>query len=312
MPLNVSMAISRLTHIRLFIILLFLVEISIVALPYVVEAEETVKKNRTTNDIPDCIVESEYGSVNWTTGVVRAKGRNRTPLKQGQSDVALDTMIMESATNSARENLFQILRSIGMPHKSTYEKRDSVELSEHTLIAKIKKTAVGAKIVKKYPVSGQTVEVVLETSIYGDFLESVLPPAIEDIPDIELFEPENQYSENQGLRYTGMIIDARGIGLKPVICPSVVSEQGEEIYSPMFISRKYAVDRGVSSYICSLDPVIISSKVGNNPLTIKGLRKDGDRNYAIVISMSDSDRIQKIAERHIFMRGCRVIILVSR
>lgn len=119
------------------------------------------------------------------------------------------------------------------------------------------KKASSAKLVKSYYISvlGQIVEVEVETKIYGDFLESVLPARIVEIPNIELFESEGGsfqsaqnltsnalYSNDRGSgsdsesysknikTYTGLVVDARGIKFKPVISPVIVSEQREKRY----------------------------------------------------------------------------------
>lgn len=324
---------------RLFISFLFIILIA----PSIAGAGEALHPTTPMQEPSDCIVELAYGSINWTTGVIRAKGIGSSDKRGG----AKEALILKAARNSARDHLIEILNVIGLPdrHKisktvvqttqSTPPSADTTQ-SIHTIVAQMKKKAMGAKVAEIRHLSNQTVEVIVETNMHGDFLQSVLPPAIREIPEIELFEPDSAYQESaqpestlhtdewengpgvvrreksQSVSsYTGIIIDARDIGFKPVIAPIIVSEQGEEIYSPLFVTRKYAVERGVCTYICSLNPAIIAQKVGSNPVTIKGLRKDSDRNYSIVISMADADKIQRMAERHLFMKRCQVIIVIS-
>ncbi|MBF0257712.1 MAG: hypothetical protein HQK62_02555 [Desulfamplus sp.] len=311
-------------------------------MPSIIEAAD-IGHTMYVKGAADCVVELTYGTINWTTGVIQAKGRaseNRDTEKRA------DPSDFESARNSAKDHLVDIFKSIGLPSKYIISKLDfsltepvssstEINSSIHTIIAQIKKRAMNAKIVESHRSSRGVLEVTLMANMYGDFLQSVLPSEIRELPEIELFEPDNQYQEsgligrtfhdNQWIkdtgmmiqsgkdkdRYTGIIIDARGIKFKPVICPIVVNEQGEEIYSPTFISRKYAVERGVCSYICSLEPEATSRKIGNNPIMIKGLRRDGDKNNTIVVSMSDADKLQRMPERHLLMKGCRVVIVIS-
>jgi len=321
---------------RLFIltVAMFLIETSIVEAGRPVHLTDHIDKSSY------CIVELSYGSINWTTGVIRAKGRSSSENSGNRGTD--DSSVLKSAKNSARDHLVEILNVIGLPGKYRISEAAPLESqsptisaevtqSIHMIIAQMKKKAMSAKVVEVRHISKKIAEVTLETDMYGDFLQSVLPPAIREIPDIELFESGNHYQESdlgqrtfhadQGFRssdsisskdsHTGIIIDARDIGFKPVICPVIVSEQGEEIYSPPFISRKYAVERGVCSYFSTHDLSLLSQKVGNNPVTIKGLRRDSDRNYSIIISMSDADKIQRMPERHLFMKGCKVAIIVS-
>ncbi len=338
-PLNLFMTISIKNYKTLLLILLFLLQIATVTLSEVNALDTGERKKSKSDEKIEYIVKSEYGSINWTTGVVRAKGRNAPPIHN--KDIITDAVLIELATENAREHLFEILKSIGLvSNKLASEKKEFEKQPEYATIAQIKKTSFGAKMVKSHYVSvlGQIVEVEVEAKIYGDFLDAVLPPEIGEIPDIELFDLEGRYFSSakehnlkdnnldkreklkadlkshlpQKFPYTGLVIDARGIKFKPVICPVILSEQGEEIYSPQFISRKYAVERGICSYISDTEPLTISQKAGNKPATIKALRKDSDNNRSIIISMSDADRIQKMAERHIFMKGCRVVIVVSK
>lgn len=328
-------------------LLVFAIIISIFSTcPSIAQAEEGQPKKASS----DYVAELRYGSINWTTGVIRVNGKS-SPTNRELTTID-DSFMIKSAKNSAREHLLEILYTIGLPGKpvsfnATHSDHQAIPYtakimpSIHTRIAQMKKQAMNAKVVDISRISGKSAEVILETTIYGDFLQSILPSQIDEIPNIELFEPENQYQDSdisQGFShtdkginntadwiwqskavhrngsYTGLIIDARGIEFKPVICPVVISEQGEEIYSPVFISREYAVERGVCSYVCSLDPsdLAILQKAGNNPVIVKGLRKESDRNYCIVISMSDADKIQRIPERHQFMKGCRVVIVLSK
>ncbi|MBF0467832.1 MAG: hypothetical protein HQK61_02950 [Desulfamplus sp.] len=326
----------------LLIAAIFIVAIfSVFTQPSPIEAEDILHAMPVKGNA-ECIVDLGYGSINWTTGTIQARGRSLA--KKNQSTET--SYNLEAARNSANDNLVEILKFIGLPGKYIISKQDRLlsqsttssetEMSSHihTVIAQIKKKAMNANIVKTRQNNGGSTEMMLETNMYGEFLQSVLPPQIKEIPEIELFEPDTQsqedekgrktFHENQWIKdtgmihmtrdndsHTGIIIDARSIRFKPVLYPVIVSEQGQEIYGPMFISRKYAAERGVCTYICSLDPALTAKKAGKNPVMIKGLRKDSERNNTIVISMSDADKIQKMPERHLFMKGCRVVIVIS-
>ena len=115
----------------------------------------------------------------------------------------------------------------------------------------------------------------------------------------------------EDIPYTGLIIDARGLELEPALYPTIVSEQGNEIYSSLFISREFAVQYGVCTYICSMDKAIREKRIGPHPLIFKALRKSSDENASVVISMADTKQIEKATERHIFLKECRVIIVMG-
>jgi len=272
-----------------------------------------------------CVVEFRGGSMNWSVGIIEAKGGSsdtevlldggisrgvKNTIPDGKSNHGIDLSLesMEArAVASARKNIIQIFDAIvGGQERRVAENGYSI----HMLKAQIEKKALNAHLTVSRELMDGAVAVVLTTDIYGDFLKLILPRELRQIPDIEVIDPGNQYGNRT--QYTGLVIDARDIGFKPVISPTVLSEQGEEIYGPMFASRAYAVEKGVCSYAYTPETEIIERRVGENPLTIKGLRKEGDNNETIVITISDADKIQRIPERHKFMKACKVLILVSR
>jgi hypothetical protein len=58
-----------------------------------------------------------------------------------------------------------------------------------------------------------------------------------------------------------------------------------------------------------MDQALKDKRTGNHPLILKGLRKQGKPNTAIVISMSDYSLLEKATERHRFLKECRIIIV---
>jgi hypothetical protein len=60
-----------------------------------------------------------------------------------------------------------------------------------------------------------------------------------------------------------------------------------------------------------MDQALASARTGSNPLVIKALRKTGDKTGAIVVSMADAETLDRATERHIFLKECRVIVVVK-
>ena len=280
------------SHVRIIIfILLFLFFI----LPPFSQARE--------NDY--CITPKENGSVNWSTGAVKATG------KASPSDNTLNESpdaILERAKLDARRNLIKILKQIA------FNSTDSTSFSPgDAIMAGIEKRAMDAAISQQHYTSDRAMEVTIETNMFGGFLQLVLPEEIGEITGLKIIPGREQSNKRpEYKKNTGLIIDARGIDFQPVIYPSIVSEQGDEVYSSRFISREYAVQAGVCQFSCNPDSIQTNKRTGSNPLIIRGLRKGGKTNQSIVISRSDAETIEKTAERHLFMKECRVVILLDQ
>lgn len=255
----------------------------------------------------DCITVHKNGSINWTTGTVQATGK-AAPSENPLND-SPDAILIQ-ATLDARQNLIHILMEIAFDTSD----RDNF-LPGDPIIAGIEKQAMDATLTHQHYTSDRAMAVTIETTIFGGFLQLVLPEDIQEIIGLKIIPQKDKYHRGARVRhepYTGLILDARGIDFKPTITPSVVSEQGEEIYSARFISREYAVQAGVCRFSCTLDPVMNSRRTGSNPLVIRGLRKGGETNHTIVISRSDAVTIERTAERHLFMRKCQVVIVLDQ
>ena len=250
----------------------------------------------------DCITRFENGAINWSTGKISAIGKaSPEDNKEGSHE-----SVLGSARADANRQIIDILKQIKINNilsVGEYASKNDV------ILAGMEKTARDASFLKLYYTSALSVELMIETSIFGSFLQLILPEEIRQIPKISPDIPQEKIKMTGEIFYTGLIIDARGLGVEPVLNPLVVSEQGHTIYSSVFISREFAVQKGVSKYLCSMDQAVKDKRIGNHPLVFKGLRKEGKPTTAIVISMSDYRLLEKVTERHTFLKECRVIIV---
>jgi hypothetical protein len=251
-----------------------------------------------------CVTRFENSIVNWSTGNISALGKaspdNNTETSQES--------VPGSARADANRHIIEALKNIKIDN--TLSVNDYASKND-VILAGMEKTARDAIVTKQYYTSALAVEIMIETSMFGGFLQLVLPEEIRQIPKIALEIKDNNSKLTGESLYTGLIVDTRGLGVEPVLNPVIVSEQGHDVYASNFISREFAVQNGVAKYLCSMDKARRDHRIGNNPLILKGLRKDGKQNNAIVIKMSDYRLLEKVTERHTFLKECRVIIVTQ-
>ena len=259
-----------------------------------------------------CLQFLKNGHIDWTTGLVTATGHAAPEINAKGEVVSMPG----SARACAIRNLIAILKQIKISGDLTVGEYAS---THDAILAGIEKIAQDARIFRQLYTSALDVDVRVEAPFYGGFLQLVLPDHIRQIPKIssELnqgsAEPvKNRPSEVTGARpYTGLIVDARALNLEPVLYPTIVSEQSREIYSSVFVSREFAVQKGVCAYLCDMDQALASDRSGLNPLVVKALRKTGDKTGDIVMRMADAKALDRVTERHIFLKECRVILVVK-
>ena len=253
--------------------------------------------------LPDCIVRYEKGFVNWTTGEVVALGHAQP---EDRREISIESL-PGAARADANSRIISVLKQVRIHGTRTVGQYAS---DNDIILAGIEKTARDAVVTRQHYTSALSIEIRLAASLYGGFLQLVLPEQIRGIPRIRPFTASPDTPEGYS-RFTGLIIDARGLGVVPELMPRILSEQGHEVYSPVFISREFAVQNGVCRYALSLERARQIQRLGAAPLVIKGLRKEGSGHSAVVISMLDYHTLEKVVERHGFFRECRVALVID-
>ncbi len=242
------------------------------------------------------------GSINWSTGCITARG---TAAPQKENKGKLSSTIPGAAKADAMKNLILILKNIKISHTIV---KDYIA-SNDDIMAQLENSIFDAKVVKQHYTSDGALEIEVQTSMYGGFLQLILPHDIAHIPQIASIENKDTIIKQRG-KFTGLVLDARGLKFKPLLYPVIKNEYGDEIYSAVFINREYAVQNGVCRYFCDFKKALKDKRVGDNPLVLKGLRMGEDKS-SIILSKLDAEKIEKIIERHSFFKECRVIIVID-
>jgi len=110
---------------------------------------------------------------------------------------------------------------------------------------------------------------------------------------------------------SGLIIDARGLGLRPAMAPKVVDEQGNEVYGSKFVSREYAVDIGMVGYEKDVNRAAKNERVASTPMVVKGLQASGPNKTDVVIGAADVAKIQSTAVNANFLQHCKVMFVLD-
>jgi len=264
----------------------------------------------------EAIEYKQNGHINWTTGVVQAKGVG-TPLKKSSGNASVSSMKMLSdSKNNARHNLLKITKAVrinSVKKAGNYATiNDSVAKQLEEIIYKAREN----EKMRKYMSDG-TVEVYLQLSLYGGFAQLFLPQEIKQIESIKQVaiggkKPSSQPSKTSDLKnYTGLVVDATGISVNPAMALRLLNEDGKEVYGSAFASREFAVQQGMSGYLKDINAANKNSRVGNHPLSVKGLRTTGPGNSDIIISNADASILRSSSEHLAFLKKCKVIIVLD-
>lgn len=121
--------------------------------------------------------------------------------------------------------------------------------------------------------------------------------------------PDQSTTQFKGGKATGLVIDGRGLGLKPALLPKIVDPQGQEIYVGQVVPRTNAVEQGVAGYAKDVNAASNNFRVTDNPAVIRGLRASGAARTDIMLSQTDAQILRDLGKKGDFLQYCRVIIV---
>jgi hypothetical protein len=114
--------------------------------------------------------------------------------------------------------------------------------------------------------------------------------------------------------YTGLIVDVRGLDLRPSMAPRILSSSGHEVYSGNFAERNCATQIGVVGYDKDMERALISDRVGGadaHPMVVEARAISGLYNADVVLGPEDAVNV-RIADREWdFLGKCGVVLVVG-
>lgn len=235
------------------------------------------------------------GSVDFTKRTIMATGIGMPGGMGGRAG------IIHAAKLDALRNMLGVINGIALT--------SSTAIENQMLANDVVKTRVEG-IARNYRMVGEpryyddgSIEVTIEMSLDGPFLEAVLPEKMGGGQPISSAVP--------GVAYTGLIVDATGLGVRPALAPRILDEEGREAYGSSYVSRDWAIQYGMVGYEKDVESAASNDRVANRPLVAKGLRVEGPNHADVVISDSDAQKLHSMKDNLSFLEKCRVIIVLD-
>ncbi|NQT24289.1 LPP20 family lipoprotein [candidate division KSB1 bacterium] len=271
------------------------------------------------------------GNVDWTQQVMRSTGigapNPNMPLASQRAGA------LRAAKVDAWRNLLETVKGVYLTSETVVE---NAMLSSDVISTRVEGALKGFKVVDTRYLSTGDVEVEVEAPLTGIIMDALLPAqtgggmlqtAAQTVcptcgqpvsPGTQLAggaQPVQvggaMASMGSSSTYTGLVVDARGLGLRPAMAPAVLDDQGEEVYGSRFVSREYAVDIGMAGYEKDINRASQNERVTNNPLIVKGVKASGPNKTDVVISSADAAKIHSAAANMNFLERCKVMLILD-
>jgi len=243
------------------------------------------------------------GKIDWSTGVITAVGIGAPPAQPANAAQAR-AMAERAAQVVAYRNLLEAIKGVRVDSTTTVE---NFMVTSDVIKTEVSGIIQGATVMDKKYMSDGSVEVTVGMKLTGALADALIPKTPPTQPT-GFGAPAPAVA---GQLYTGLIIDARGLGVRPAMAPKIVNEEGKEVYGSAWINRDWAVREGMVGY--QKDPAAAQSnpRVTDKPLMVKALKVSGDARVDLVISNADGSTLHGAGQNMSFLEKCRVVILVD-
>ena len=247
------------------------------------------------------------GTINWQDQILQSTGigapNPKMPLAAQRAGA------LEAAKRIALRNILETVKGMSITSETTVE---NAMISSDIINTKVSGIVRNFKVVATRYMSTGDVEVDVEIPMSGILTETLLPQhgmLMSPGQGIPGYQP-SAMSGQSGV-FTGLIIDARGTGLRPAMAPKIIDTQGNEVYGTGYVNREYAVQIGVVGYEKDLNRAKGNERVTNNPLVVKAVKASGSNSCDVVVSDSDARMIVSVAQNLNFMAKCKVMIILD-
>jgi len=220
-------------------------------------------------------------------------------------------MCLRAAETVAKRDLLEIVQGVRIDSETLVKdyvvESDTIKATVNGLVKNAQR--VGEPVY----LSDGTCEVKVRMYMKGPLMQTLLPKAIADDKKTDTPPPKVKAvpaAKSEDI-FTGLVVDARGLGARPAMSPKIFDEDGREVYGTLVVSKEYAIQQGISGYARDLSAAQANPRVTNNPLTVKAISAEGTGKSDLKISNADANKIRLVKENLSFLQKCRVMIVLD-
>lgn len=240
-----------------------------------------------------------HGEVNWSTKTITATGSGAANTKD--ASVAVARLNAERAAKlDALRNVLETLQGVQVNGKRSVADM----MSNGEIRSKVQGLAQGFKVVDTRYYSDGSVDVVVQMPIDQNLTSTLFS-------GVPASKKARKPSTGGTAEATGLVINAKGLGLLPSMAPRVVDESGNEVYSAALVSDEGLAQGGIAGYAKDVGAATADGRVGAKPAVLKALRLAERSQTDVVIANADAAKLRAPDTDLSFLSEGRVIIVVD-
>ena len=254
---------------------------------------------------------SALAAANWDSAVVTAEGTGVAPPTAFNS-VQARMLARRAAIVDAYRQLAEQVKGVSVDADTTVE---NMMVTSDVVRTHVSALVQGARIVEEKTLAEGGYSVTMQVSMFGvsnSLASAVLerpqvkesfPPVVPKVePSTPLPPADYGYPSKKPVYgssaapapagraiggYTGLIVDCRGLGLRPVMSPVIKNTDGTPIYGYKNLDYDKVIANGMAGYTSDISR---AARAGANPLIVKAVSLD-NHNGNPVLSLADANRV---------------------
>jgi hypothetical protein len=252
------------------------------------------------------------GSIDWARGTVRAAGVG-VPPAAAHSQAQAYAMARRAAVVDAYRNLLEAVGQVRVEAATTVK---NFAVESDVVRTRISGLVQGARVVSEQALADGSCQVTLEVWLFGaDSVAAAIEDRMKPAQVLPEPAPFSGYVPPAGPATaaplpTGVVVDARGLGLARVMSPRIYDPTGRIVYGNVYVDPDLVVRSGMADYLAGDDAAAVAagtSRAGANPIVVKAIGLK-DYNASVVISQADADRILVANARSKFLTSTAVVL----
>ncbi|MCL6591979.1 MAG: hypothetical protein K6U80_18775 [Firmicutes bacterium] len=248
------------------------------------------------------------GQIDWERGVIQVKGSGAIAQTPGTSLAKAKLMAERAAKADAYRNGLEVLEGVRVSSETLVKDFETLNDEIRTSVQGYLK---GARLISTEYTYDGICEVVMELPLWGrsDFsrllFESAKPKMVWPTPVV--VQPKRTE-----VIYTGIIIDTRGLEVKPALYPQVFDSDGFLLYGPTMVSFDLIKTKTMVAYTRSLERALAMDRAGKKPLQIMAIsviKATNGEITDIVLSAGDSRAFREAAGYGLLNKAAVVFVI---
>lgn len=262
------------------------------------------------------VQQNDTNTVNWSKGDVTAIGVGYPPEEMGMRG---NSIARRAAMVDAQRNLLEITKGVQIDAETTVA---NLTISSDIVNSKVQGLLQGAQIFEEGNLNDGGYYVKMRIALYGntnslasvamaEYAKDIQHQEFAEVEDTNLNKKEVKQVKRAG--YTGVVVDARGLGLESTFSPAIYDVSGRVVYGIANVDKNLVISKGMVDYTDVLEEATFGSRAGDNPLVVKAVEVKGGKNSInkvnVVLSVEDADRILLANEKSGMLDNLAVVFV---